>query len=184
MSEEENAKYLDQFPIWLRNLGHEADDIAKLLTVEGMSQDAREAIAGGINYLFKSLDLIPDGIDNIGYLDDAFVLRVCADLACREDLGEATDEQAETLRRLSDECDLVREFLGEIYPRLETLCVGQRHGSAKGRAVSDVVSDEEICKDLISDVTGFAKSYESPGFTREEKNLLMLKAFFNEKLPH
>ena len=183
MSDTDVNKYLDTFPNWLRNLGVEAQDLVQLLTVEGMAQDAREAIAGGINYLFKSLDLIPDGIDDIGYLDDAFVLRVTSDLACRENLGDATDQQTETLRRLSDECELVREFLGEDYPRLESYCVGLRNGAARGRSVADILSDSDLCRDLISDVGGFAKSFESPSFAREEKNLIKLKAFFDAKLP-
>lgn len=177
------SKYLDTFPTWLRNLALEAEDIVGLLQVSDIAEDAREAIAGGINYLFKSLDLIPDGIDDIGYLDDAFVLRVAADLACRESLGEASDEQTETLRRLADECDLVREFLGDDYGRLESYVVGLRNGAARGRSVSDILADEEITRDFVSDVGGFAKSYDAPSFSREEKNLIKLKAFFDAKLP-
>ncbi len=183
MSEENVSTYLETFPGWLRNLGLEAEDMVQLLLVPGVAQDAREAIAGGINYLFKSLDLIPDGIDDIGYLDDAFVLRVAADLACRESLGEATDEQAETLRRLAGECDTVRNFLGDHYPRLETYVVGLRNGAARGRSVADILGDDEICKELVSDVSGFAQSFESPSFAQEEKNLIKLKAFFDAKLP-
>ena len=87
MSESDVAKYLDTFPNWLRNLGHDAEELSELLTESTVAQDAREAVAGGLNYLFKSLDLIPDGIDDIGYLDDAFVLRVAADLASAQRLG-------------------------------------------------------------------------------------------------
>ena len=183
MSDTDVSKYLDTFPNWLRNLGVEAEDLVQLLAVSGMAKDAREAIAGGINYLFKSLDLIPDGIDDIGYLDDAFVLRVASDLACREELGEATDQQTETLRRLADECDLVREFLGDDYARLESYCVGLRNGAARGRSVTDIIEDDDLCRELISDVGGFASSFESPSFSREEKNLIKLKAFFDAKLP-
>ncbi|MEM6958343.1 MAG: YkvA family protein [Myxococcota bacterium] len=183
MSELAVTTYLDTFPNWLRNLGLDAEDLAVLLTVEGVAEDAREAVAGGINYLFKSLDLIPDGIDDIGYLDDAFVLRVAADLATREDLGSATEEQTETLRRLADECEMVRTFLGDDYARLESYVVGLRNGAARGRSVADILSDEDTCKELISDVGGFARVYESPSFSREEKNLIKLKAFFDAKLP-
>ena len=103
MSDTESTKYLDTFPHWLRNLGHDAEELAELLSETTMAEDAREAIAGGLNYLFKSLDLIPDGIDDIGYLDDAFVLRVAADLAAREDTGEADAEKLEILSKLTNE---------------------------------------------------------------------------------
>ena len=183
MSDTESTKYLDTFPHWLRNLGHDAEELAELLSETTMAEDAREAIAGGLNYLFKSLDLIPDGIDDIGYLDDAFVLRVAADLAAREDTGEADAEKLEILSKLTNDCDVIRDFLGHDYPRLESYVVGLRNGAARGRSVADILGEEEVRKEFLSDVHGFAKTYESPAFAREEKNLIKLKAFFDAKLP-
>ncbi|MAQ17580.1 MAG: hypothetical protein CMN30_22630 [Sandaracinus sp.] len=183
MSESDVAKYLDTFPNWLRNLGHDAEELSELLTESTVAQDAREAVAGGLNYLFKSLDLIPDGIDDIGYLDDAFVLRVAADLASNEDTGEANADMLKTINRLSEESEMIKEFLGKDYGRLEAYVRGLRNGAARGRSVDDILRDEDVRKALLSDVVGFAKSYESPSFSREEKNLIKLKAFFDAKLP-
>ncbi len=178
-----DPKYLDIFPTWLRNLGHDAEELAELLEVSGMAADAQQAVAGGLNYLFKSLDLIPDGIDDIGYLDDAFVLRVAADLASHEDTGDATSEQLASLSRLTNDCDIIREFLEADYARLESYVKGLRNGAARGRSVNDIVGEEDVRKEFLSDVRGFAKTYESPSFAREEKNLIKLKAFFDAKLP-
>lgn len=179
----DDAKYLDTFPNWLRNLGHDAQELSELLTVESMARDAKEAIAGGLNYLFKSLDLIPDGIDDIGYLDDAFVLRVAAEMASQEDTGAANADQLEILSRLTNEAEIVRSFLGDDFARLEAYVRGLRNGAARGRSVADILDDEDVRRDFLSDVRGFAKSYESPSFAREEKNLIKLKAFFDAKLP-
>ncbi len=179
----DNAKYLDTFPAWLRNLGLDAQELSELLTVDSMAQDAKEAIAGGLNYLFKSLDLIPDGIDDIGYLDDAFVLRVAAEMASHEDTGSANAEQLEVLSRLTNDCETVRSFLGDDFARLETYVKGLRNGAARGRSVADILDDDDVRRAFLSDVRGFAKTYESPSFAREEKNLIKLKAFFDAKLP-
>ncbi len=180
---EGQAQYLDTFPAWLRTLGDDAERLSSLLEVDGLAEGAREAVAGGLNYLFKSLDLIPDGIDDIGYLDDAFVLRVAADLAAREDTGDLDADKLKVLGDLANECELVREFLGEHYVRLETYVRGLRRGAARGRSVADILADREVRGELLSDVRGFAKSYSAPSFSREEKNLLKLKAFFDAKLP-
>lgn len=180
---EGQAKYLDTFPAWLRTLGDDAERLGSLLETEGLSEGAREAVAGGLNYLFKSLDLIPDGIDDIGFLDDAFVLRVAADLASREESGDLDADKLKILGDLANECDLVREFLGEHYPRLESYVKGLRRGAARGRSVADILADREVREELLSDVRGFAKSYTAPSFSREEKNLLKLRAFFEAKLP-
>ncbi len=66
---------LDTFPEWLRTLASDATELGALLGSD-LSESSRRYVAGGLNYLFKSLDLIPDGIDDIGYLDDAFVLKL------------------------------------------------------------------------------------------------------------
>lgn len=180
---EGQAKYLDTFPAWLRTLGDDAERLSALLEQASLAASAREAVAGGLNYLFKSLDLIPDGIDDIGYLDDAFVLRVAADLASNEDSGDVDPEQLQVLGELASECDLIREFLGADYERLEAYVKGLRRGAARGRSVADILADASVRNELVSDVRGFAKSYQSPSFSREEKNLIKLRAFFDAKLP-
>lgn len=180
---EDLTQYLETFPTWLRSLGEDAEQLASLLEQPALAATAREYIAGGVNYLFKSLDLIPDGIDDIGYLDDAFVLRVAAELSQAEDVGDLDAEGMKLLARLTNEADLVREFLGKDYGRLEAYVKGLRKGAARGRAVSDILTDPGTQTEFIEDVRGFAKTYDSPKFTKDEKNLVKLKAFFDAKLP-
>lgn len=175
--------YLDTFPTWLRNLGEDAEALAACLPEDKLPRSAREAIAGGLNYLFKSLDLIPDGVDEIGYLDDAFVLRVAAELATREDISDLPPEKLRGLNRLAEEAELVRQFLENDGDRLEAYVKGLRKGAARGRAVDDILDDEAVQSDFLNDLTTFAKSYEPPAFGREEKNLIKLRAFFDAKLP-
>ncbi|MFK7984539.1 MAG: YkvA family protein [Sandaracinaceae bacterium] len=176
-------KYLDTFPGWLRSLGEDAENLASVLSDDSFSQPARESVAGGLNYLFKSLDLIPDGIDDIGYLDDAFVLRVSADLAGRESSDGVDADRLRALGELANDCDTIREFLEGDYDRLETYVKGLRRGAARGRSVADILADADLRGELLSDVRGFAKSYSAPSFAREEKNLIKLRAFFDAKLP-
>ena len=76
-----DQNHLDLFAAWLHGLGDDAEQLSAVIAATAASESARQQIAGGLNYLFKTLDLIPDGIDDIGYLDDAFVLRVSAELA-------------------------------------------------------------------------------------------------------
>ena len=180
---ETHTKYLDTFPAWLRSLAADAEALGQVLEVESVPREAKEALAGGLNYLFKSLDLIPDGIDDIGYLDDAFVLRVSAELATREDLGSVAPDTMEKLSALANDVDVIKEFLESDYERLETYVKGLKKGAARGRSVGDILGDDGIRQEFISDIHGFAKGYESPSFAREEKNLIKLKAFFDAKLP-
>lgn len=180
---ESEANYLDVFPAWLRALADDAEKLAALATGTTIPEPARQVIAGGVNYIFKSLDLVPDGIDDIGYLDDAFVLRVAADLASREDLSSLADDQLRGLNRLVEESAAIRDFLGRDYGRLEGYVGGLRKVAARGRSVQDVLREGPVQAAFMSDVRGFARAYQAPSFSREEKNLVKLRAFFDAKLP-
>lgn len=179
--------YLDTFPNWLRSLGDDTIALALVLGDDALTSGAAQAAASGVNYLFKSLDIIPDGIDDIGYVDDAFVLRVCAAQAKSEqeksDGGALSEEAEATLNSLAEGTELIREFLGDDYARLDQYCRALRHGSARGRKVADIVEQVQLRADFISDARGFAESFEAPSFAREEKNLKKLLAFFDAKLP-
>jgi hypothetical protein len=180
---ESQASYLDVFPTWLRTLGDDAEKLGALTAVTALSEPARQILAGGVNYIFKSLDLVPDGIDDIGYMDDAFVLRVAAALATREDLAGLSPDQLRALNRLGEEADQVRSFLGADFSRLESYVTGLRKVAARGRSVSDILADAAVRGAFLSDLRGFAQAYAAPAFAREDKNLVKLRAFFDAKLP-
>ena len=182
MSESE-PNYLESFAGWLRRLGEDAEQLAAVVADASVPEPARQATAGGLNYLFKSLDLIPDGIDDIGYLDDAFVLRVSAELALQDDLGELGTDALRALNQLATDADIVRDFLGKDFARLLDYVKGLRKAAARGRPVNDIVRDAATQAAFLSDVRSFCRSYEAPSFSREEKTLVKLRAFFDAKLP-
>ncbi len=114
---DQNQRYFEAFPAWLRALPDDAAALASVLNSDATPIGARRILAGGLNYLFKSLDLVPDGIDDIGYLDDAFVLRESARMALEIDGAKAADSKG-TLERLAKDSELVSAFLEEDYDRL------------------------------------------------------------------
>ena len=180
MTELQN-RCLDTFPEWLRTLAADASDLAQVLAKEDAPEGTRRYVAGGLNYLFKSLDLIPDGIEDLGFLDDAFVLRVAAALALAD--APASAGGAPVLTRLADESALIGELLGKDYVRLETYVKTLTKGAARGRSVDEILTDEQIRSTFLHEVTGWASSYETPNFTRDEKNLVKLQSFLSAKLP-
>ena len=173
-----DEKFLDAFGTWLGALGRDAELLGSVLAEAELADGARRAAAGGLNYLFKSLDLIPDGIDDIGYLDDAFVLRVAAAQAVREGASEHAQ-----IDPLAAEDQLVRAFLGDVYERLDRYVSGLRTGAARGRTVQDILGTQEVLEEFLEDVKSFAAAYKPPAFSRDPKNLIKLRAFFDAKLP-
>ncbi|MBX3264430.1 MAG: DUF1232 domain-containing protein [Labilithrix sp.] len=171
------ARFLDVFPDWLRTLGEDAGALGDVVTARSDDEVAR-FVASGLNYIFKSLDLIPDGIDDLGFCDDAFVIRVASALACDAD-GAAREG---VLGRLADEAKQVEAFLEEDYPRLVTYVTGLRKGAARGRTVEDIVTDASVRSAFVHEVNAWAKEYQVPAFTRDVKTLIKLKAFLSAKL--
>ena len=172
------TKCLDTFPEWLRTLSADAGDLADIIGDTGVSEGQRTYAAAALNYVFKSLDLIPDGIEDLGYLDDAFVLRVACALAAKDE-----GKTAPIIERLAQDAELIANLLGGDYLRLENYVNKLKGGAARGRTVGEIISDEAIQRDFMNEVRGWATSYEAPSFNKDEKNLVKLKSFLSAKLP-
>ena len=172
------VRFLDVFPGWLRGLGEDAGSLGQLVAADGGDDEVKRYLVAGLNYIFKSLDLIPDGIDDIGFCDDAFVIRVAARLA----VEAAPSTAADVLPRLADEAKEVEEFLGDDYPRLVEYVKGLRKGAARGRTVDDIMTDPLARSSFVQEVTAWAKEYQVPSFARDVKTLIKLKAFLGAKL--
>ncbi len=179
---DENARFFDAFPNWLRTLADDAVALSALLAADATPAPAKRAIAGGLNYLFKSLDLVPDGIDDIGYLDDAFILRISARDALAQDGAKNADVKG-TLERLAGDVATVEAFLVEDHKRIELYVKGLAKGAARGRTVDDIVNDANVRREFVSDVHAFAKGYAPPTFNRDEKTLVKMKSFLAARLP-
>jgi uncharacterized membrane protein YkvA (DUF1232 family) len=171
---------LDAFPGWLRTLGDDARALASVLENPSTSDAARRRVAGTLTYLFKSLDLIPDGLQDLGFVDDAFVFRVAAAGVEPSELGA---DQSGTLARLAADALLIREYLSDLADRLERYVGNLENTSARGRSVTEVVGDESKRAELAREVRQWADGYEAPNFTRDEKNLVKLRSFLSAKLP-
>jgi len=173
-----DPKYLEIFPSWLRALGEDAGALGAVVGGDG-PEPVRRHVTAGLNYLFKSLDLIPDGIDDLGFLDGAFVLRVAAAQA----VAETPAAKEGVVGRLADDVPALKEFLGDDYARLDAYVVGLKKGAARGRTVDDIMSDNDARSAFTSEVAAWAKEYQAPSFTRDTKTLVKLKSFLNAKLP-
>jgi hypothetical protein len=174
-----DPRYLEVFPQWLRSLGEDAGAVGQLLASAEMGDDAARSLVSGLNYIFKSLDLIPDGIDDLGFLDDAFVLRV----ACALAVADKPDVRKGVVQRLSDDARAVKDFLGDDYLRLETYVKGLRKGAARGRTVEEIVTEAETRTQFLQEVRAWSAAYQVPNFTRDQKTLVKLKSFLSAKLP-
>lgn len=172
------SRCLDAFPGWLRSLAEDAQELNALLERGDVPAAAQRAAASALNYLFKSLDLIPDGLEDLGFIDDAFVLRVSAAL-----VAEGERDATGTLAKLALEAQLISEFLGADYERLERYVQKLADVSARGRSVAQIVEDAAVRADFVREVKQWAGGYAAPSFTRDSRSLVKLKSFLATRLP-
>jgi uncharacterized membrane protein YkvA (DUF1232 family) len=173
------ARCLEAFPVWLQALGADATELAAVVENADAPASARQRATSALNYLFKSLDLIPDGLEDIGFVDDAFVFRVAASNVTSED---AAADQSGTLTRLAGDAALVQEFLGDVYPRLAAYVADLGNAKVRGRNVENVLADAAVLADFVREVRQWAGSYQAPAFYRDDKNLVKLRSFLAAKL--
>jgi uncharacterized membrane protein YkvA (DUF1232 family) len=173
------ARCLEAFPAWLKSLGADALELAALVENDAAPANARKRAASALNYLFKSLDLIPDGLEDIGFVDDAFVFRVAASSVSSED---AAAEASKVLVRLGGDAALVQEFLGDVYPRLVAYVETLGNAKVRGRNVDDLLADAAVLADFVREVRQWAAGYQPPAFHRDDKNLVKLRSFLAAKL--
>ncbi len=176
-SADPEVQQLEAFSGWLSQLGEDAARLADVLSNTEYPSSVRRPAASALNYLFKSLDLIEDGIEGLGYLDDAFVLRLAAKAAV------SSDGAPESLELLAEQAGVVADFLGDDYVRLETFVGGLSNLTVRGRSVDQVLEDEAACEELVGEVRGWISRYEPPHLKADPKNLVKLRAFLNAKLP-
>jgi uncharacterized membrane protein YkvA (DUF1232 family) len=171
--------FLDAFPAWLKGLGADAQKLSELVEHEGAAESVRRAAATSLNYLFKSLDLIPDGLEDIGFLDDAFVFRVAAVRVPESELG---DDASGIITRLRAETTLIQECLGDVYPRLDAHVAELEKAKVRGRLVGEILSEPEVRAEFVREARAWADGYQPPSFLRDERNLVKLRSFLSAKL--
>jgi uncharacterized membrane protein YkvA (DUF1232 family) len=177
-----DSRCLDAFPAWLRSLGEDARALAALLEASPGADAVKRYAASALNYLFKSLDLIPDGLEDLGFIDDTFVLRAAAELAQREQSAQDPGP-ASVLVRLAGDAELIREFLGHDYSRLANYVASLGRGAVRGRTADDIVANASTRQDFVREVREWADSYAMPAFARDARNLVKLRSFLLAKLP-
>jgi len=180
-----SATCLQAFPLWLRTLAKDSESLLPLLPPSALSSGVRCALAGGLSYLFCTVDLIPDGTSDIGFLDEALVLRVAAAQALAQAQPGDLGAQGEgVIARLAADADLIRDFLGADYPRLEGYVRGLRNKMIDGCSLDTIVGDLQACSDFTAAVHLFTHGYRPAATPLGGRSLMRLRAFLDAKLPH
>lgn len=176
--------HLELLESWLKRLPDDLRSYADLLSEESLPEEPRRLAAGVINYLFKSVDLIPDGLDDIGYLDDILTMRLAATLLDQDAIARAKPDLAAGIKRLSQDAAAARDMLGEpIYGRFLNYTRALTAGSARGRSAGEIVTNSFRLQEVLMEADNFRDEYTVPSFEKTERTLTKLRAFLDARLP-
>jgi uncharacterized membrane protein YkvA (DUF1232 family) len=156
------------------------EDVKALLAAindDAPRPEVQRALVCAANYLCKSLDLIDDGVEGLGYLDDALVLR----LLCAQ--AQTKGALPAELQSLAGEAQLVRGFLGTLNERCERFVESFQELSVRGRSVDAILGDAASREELTSDLLDWAARYKTPAFTLDQLGLSKLRSFLAARLP-
>ncbi|HEY6560836.1 MAG TPA: hypothetical protein VI072_26345 [Polyangiaceae bacterium] len=191
---EHDSQCLAAFPEWLQRLPADTRAFVNVLEQEHLPEAVRARAAAALQHLVKSVDLVPQGIEELGFIETAFVLRAAAADMIRESslsgqVGETPHGEAPAaelngeVATLADEAGLLEGFLGPDWPRFTRYMASLDEVVVRGHSVSTVLVDAERRSELCTRIGSFAAGYRAPRFAADPKSLVKIRAFLNVKLP-
>jgi hypothetical protein len=176
-----DPKFLPAFAGWLRSIGEDVLSLANLLEAEDTPEPFRLVGAEALQSLLRSSDLIPEGLEALGYLEVAFALRVRAARALLAQ-PELADPSAGRLSRLAADATLIAEFLAEDLTRFEELAFSPSASMWAGRAATEALSDAELRAALLRDAREWVELYPTPELGDGSEELVKISSFFRTRL--
>ena len=170
------------FAAWLHGLGEETRALCLVLERDDAPESVRRFAAHALNQLLHVADLIPEGIEALGYLEAVFAFRLLAAQACDEQPGLAAEDGSGTIARLAADAAPLAEFLGEDYARLAARVDAQRQRAARGRSVSDLLDVPETRAEALEEARTWAQGYRHPAFGEGPHDLVKLRAFVRTRV--
>ncbi|HVZ33493.1 MAG TPA: hypothetical protein VG963_13770, partial [Polyangiaceae bacterium] len=170
-----DSDFKKAFVAWLGGLGGEARELSALLAREDATPSLRRFAAETLNQLLYAVDLIPEGIEGLGFLEALFGFRLRARELSEAEPDSLSADPHGTVRRLAREAGLVRSFLGEEDERrLLALVSAQSEKRARGRSVVDLLEVPEAQSAAIADVQSWAERYRPSQFGTGSHDLVRL----------
>jgi uncharacterized membrane protein YkvA (DUF1232 family) len=179
-----DADFADKhFPRWIQSLADDVRQLAAVIARADAPWRMRVALVGAVNYMFRSLDIIPDWFPALGFVDDAMILRTGAAMAAHVDAGELAGDEMQALYRLSNEADLVKELLGEeLNGKFVKYVEELPSKDVRGRNAEAVLKTETELKNFLAEVESFAKDYKPSAYASDVRYPEKIRLFVSGKL--
>jgi hypothetical protein len=177
-----DPKFLPAFAGWLRAMGEDVLSLANLLESLETPEPVRQVSAEALQYLLRASDLIPEGLEPLGYLEVAFAFRLLGERALL-DHPELAEPGAEgRVPRLAADAALVAEFLGDDLPLFAQLALDPAASTRAGHAAPELLTDDELRASALREAREWVERSGAPELADGSEELVKIGAFFRTRL--
>jgi len=170
-----NEELIELFGEWINSLPDDTRAIQAAVDAEGTPREAKLMLVGGLSYLLRKIDIVPDYLTGVGVVDDVFVLRIAA---AEASLGA----DAPAVQALGDSLDPVKEYLGDLFGGLVDFVKGLPDDPVRGRTADKILDDEATAKQFAREVGDELDSFAPKPITDGDRALREIKSFIKAKL--
>lgn len=173
---------VDVFNGWINSLAEDARSLRAAMEAAETPRAAKRFIVGGLSYLLRKIDIVPDYLTGVGVVDDAAVLRVAAGLAVGAGLGDLDVEVAGKIEALGSSTKPLETYLGDLYGKFKAFVEKMPDETVRARNADKVLDDKDAYQQFLRELNDEIESYAPKGITDPDRALRELKSFFKAKL--
>jgi uncharacterized membrane protein YkvA (DUF1232 family) len=144
---------------WLVSLPTDLKILVEMVGDDELDMRARSLAVGTIVYILAPIDLIPEKVPVLGYVDDAIILHIAVAIAVQIDPDRGRyyrEKYPQTFGELDQQIELLRETLGSLYSWLTALVENLTKRRFRGQSAEDVVSSEQLQEDVFDAAMEYA----------------------------
>jgi hypothetical protein len=177
-----DPRFLPLFSGWLRTIGEDVLSLSNRLQSADTPGPFRLASAEALQYVLRSAELIPEGLEELGYLEVAFAFRVLAQRTIRDNPELVAGAPETRLVRLGEEADAIAEFLAEDMPLLTEASLAPAATTYRGVAAAALLDDDERLAEVLAEARAWAEAYQPPEPSEGAEELIKIRSFFRTRL--
>jgi len=169
---------LQKLEAWVANLGEDTKILRKALDSQDISRDAKKYLLGGMSYMLRKVDIIPDYLGGIGVLDDAAVMRLSAKLAVEAGMPNAD----EGIKRMVADDELTRALFDNLYDGFVTYVQRLPEERIRNRN-ADHILDEPGCLDQFDrELEDEIRGYTPKPLGQNDRTIREFRSFIKSKV--
>lgn len=168
-----NEELIQLFGEWTNSLPEDTKALQAVVDAEETPREAKLMLVGGLSYLLRKIDIVPDYLAGVGVVDDCMVLRIAA-------AESGLDDGA--VSELGGAIGPLKEYLGNLYGGLVDFVKALPDDEVRGRNAAKIIDNAEAYAQFKRELADELDSYAPKPITDADRALREIKSFIKAKL--